>query len=264
MTTYLLNTESTYKTLQPFKSIEDHNANIAAIREQFNDQLTKSEKEVLDVLSRYSAKYFGLSYLSKSKIAEMIGISRRTVIRACLKFEQLGFIKQYKLKRAKGDKRQSTNAIVFVDVTPQCHTELSHQEALPKAPEKTNRLKDNTYPEALQCFYSHFKQRIVSMIGKVDQNLISKLFGIYKAQSIKMLRFSIYTDKVSELEALSMQALSITLKATQNKPIRSLTGFYSGVYSRLIERHIIGIERSYMAVKSHTELEWFMPSYRTE
>lgn len=54
-----------------------------------------------------------------------------TVIRACNKLESLGIIAQHELSRHNGDKRQSSNAIVFVavekadeinNVTPGCYT----------------------------------------------------------------------------------------------------------------------------------------------
>jgi Fe2+ or Zn2+ uptake regulation protein len=123
----LLNTESTYVKLQPFAHIDELNKNTIAVRELYADQLTPSTKEVLDVLHRYSCKYPGVCYLSKNSIAEMVGVSRRTVIRACNLLESLGIISQHELKRHNGDKRQSSNAIVFVavekeDVTPECHT----------------------------------------------------------------------------------------------------------------------------------------------
>lgn len=124
----LLNIEDTYKTLQPFFSIEELNANTAEIRVQFSDSMTQSTRNVLDVLARYSSKFYGVSYRSKTKIAEELGISRRTVIRACNALEALGVIKQHALLRHNGDKRQASNAIVFVkltpatiDVTPECH-----------------------------------------------------------------------------------------------------------------------------------------------
>ena len=123
----LLNTESTYTSLQPFSSVEDLNANTINLREQYSNQLTPSTKEVLDVLHRYSCKYPGVCFLSKNKIAEMVGVTRRTVIRSCNQLESLGIINQHELKRHNGDKRQSSNAIVFIavekeDVTPECHT----------------------------------------------------------------------------------------------------------------------------------------------
>ena len=123
----LLNTETTYISLQPFGSVDELNANTIAIRAQYSDQLTPSTILVLDVLHRYACKYPGVCYLSKSKIAEMVGVTRRTVVRACNALESLGIIVQHELKRHKGDKRQSSNAIVFVaiqteNVTPECHT----------------------------------------------------------------------------------------------------------------------------------------------
>ncbi|MBO1910740.1 helix-turn-helix domain-containing protein, partial [Microvirga sp. 3-52] len=127
----LLNTIDTYKLLQPFAHIDELNKNTIHVRELYADQLTPSTKEVLDVLHRYSCKYPGVCYLSKNKIAEMVGVSRRTVIRACNQLETLGIISQHELKRHNGDKRQSSNAIVFVavekeddnnNVTPECHT----------------------------------------------------------------------------------------------------------------------------------------------
>ncbi len=123
----LLNTESTYISLQPFAHIDELNKNTIAVRELYADQMTPSTKAVLDVLHRYSCKYPGVCYLSKSKIASMVGVTRRTVVRACNALESLGIIEQHELKRHNGDKRQSSNAIVFIvqekeDVTPECHT----------------------------------------------------------------------------------------------------------------------------------------------
>ena len=134
----LLNTETTYISLQPFSSVDELNANTVAIRFQYSDQLTPSTIQVLDVLHRYACKFPGVCYLSKSKIAEMVGVTRRTVVRACNALESLGIIVQYELKRHKGDKRQSSNAIVFVavqteNVTPECHT----KEALSDTPSKS-------------------------------------------------------------------------------------------------------------------------------
>lgn len=122
----LLNTEETYSTLQPFKSLAELNSNTRLVREKFGSQLSKSTLIVLDTLARYSCKYYGLSYRSKNKIAAELNLSRRTVIRACNLLESLGVIKQYELKRHNGDQRQSSNAIVFIplkkEVTPPCHT----------------------------------------------------------------------------------------------------------------------------------------------
>jgi len=109
----LLNTELTYKTLQPFETIEQLNANVKAIRDQFAHELSTAAKKVLDVLNRYASKYYGVCYLSKNKIADMLGITRRTVIRVCNRLEELGVIAQYEMDRT-GNRGQTVNAIVFV------------------------------------------------------------------------------------------------------------------------------------------------------
>lgn len=133
-----LNTEDTYKTLQPFETIEQLNRNTRAIRAQYKTELTPAAREVLDVIHRYASKFYGVCYLTKSKIAEMIGKSKRTVIRACQLLETLGCIAQYETKRVNGDKRQSSNAIVFL-------TQLAAKEAFVQEDEQ---LADNMQNEA--------------------------------------------------------------------------------------------------------------------
>lgn len=134
----LLNTVETYRELQPFFSIGELNANTVEIRLQFGVQLTQSTRNVLDVLHRYASKYYGVSYRSKSKIAAELGVTRRTVIRACNALESLGVIKQYELKRHNGDKRRSSNAIVFQRIKPNVTTECHGKETPNNAKESSN------------------------------------------------------------------------------------------------------------------------------
>lgn len=134
----LLNTEDTYKQLQPFSTIEELNANTTEIRAQYADQMTPSTYAVLDVLHRYASKYYGVSYRSKAKIAISLGITRRTVIRACNALEALGVIKQYELKRHNGDKRRSSNAIVFVPLLPNDTSECHVKDAPNNSPSNSS------------------------------------------------------------------------------------------------------------------------------
>ncbi|MED2783962.1 helix-turn-helix domain-containing protein [Bacillus thuringiensis] len=102
----------TYKNLVSFQTIEELNNTVRAYKEQFADQLNKNQLAVLNHLQRHSAKYFGVSFKSKKKIAEALHISRRTVIRVCQHLESLGIIKQLEMKR-KSDMRQTSNIIVI-------------------------------------------------------------------------------------------------------------------------------------------------------
>lgn len=127
----LLNTENTYRLLAPFTTREQLNENTKAIRKQFKDYMTPSMLNVLDVLHCYAAKYYGVCYLAKSTIAKMVGLSSRQVVRICNALVDMGIIVQYELKRANGDKRQSSNAIVFL-------TQISAREAFTELSESTS------------------------------------------------------------------------------------------------------------------------------
>ncbi|ALC81562.1 hypothetical protein AM592_08080 [Bacillus gobiensis] len=127
------------------KSIEELNATVRAHKR--NHQLTATETEVLDVLSRYSCKEIGRSFLAKSTIAELVGKSRRQVIRVCNRLEQLGIIRQSKRMRQTGDRRQTSNLIeILAHVTPECHTEEAPSRNI-----NNNTYKDTVIPsEALK------------------------------------------------------------------------------------------------------------------
>lgn len=195
MTITLLNTPETFESLQPFISLQDHNDNMMEIRKQYNDHLTKSEKRILDHISQYSCKYPGLSYKSKEKVARDLEISKRTVIRACNKFAALGFIKQHAVKRHNGDRRQSSNIIVFIrlkqDVTPECHPKKALPESL--VPSYT---KDTVNPDEM------IKKGLANKMPKRIAHVLSAFFdaeGMYNAYGA-MLRGKASIDRTIAFE----------------------------------------------------------------
>lgn len=109
----LINTDTQRASYAPFETIDQLNANTIAIRAQYAEFMTTTEKAVLDVLHRYATKQYGVSYLSKSSIAEKVGVTRRQVIRICNKFEAQGIIVQYATDRKRGG-GQTSNTIVFL------------------------------------------------------------------------------------------------------------------------------------------------------
>ncbi|PEQ57711.1 helix-turn-helix domain-containing protein, partial [Bacillus cereus] len=104
--------EETYQNLASFQTLKELNDTVRTYKEKFADRLNKNQLAVFNHLHNHSAKYFGVSFKSKKKIAEALHISRRTVIRACLHLESLGIIKQLEMKR-KSDMRQTSNIIVI-------------------------------------------------------------------------------------------------------------------------------------------------------
>ncbi|UYX53370.1 helix-turn-helix domain-containing protein [Bacillus thuringiensis] len=107
--------EETYENLVSFKNIKELNDTVRTYKKQFADHLNKNQLVVLNHLHNYSAKFFGVSFKSKKKIAEALHISRRTVIRACQHLESLGIIKQLEMKR-KSDMRQTSNIIIILPI----------------------------------------------------------------------------------------------------------------------------------------------------
>jgi Helix-turn-helix domain len=107
------------------KTIEQLNESVRIHKR--NPELNETDRAVLDLLAQYSCKELGKSWLAKGKIAELVGKSRRTIIRVCKKLESLGIIRQYERRRETGDRRQTSNLIVILPaeetpVTPECHT----------------------------------------------------------------------------------------------------------------------------------------------
>lgn len=133
--TYLSINESTLTTLQSFESVEEMNESIKAHKQAH--ELTQTDRDILDAISRYACKYKGVCYLSKQKIAEAAGFkSRRTAIRACNRLEALGIIEQHETRRVKGDRRRSSDIIV---IQPMQADETGEEAKQDKAPEQSDK-----------------------------------------------------------------------------------------------------------------------------
>lgn len=89
----LLNTTSTYQSLQSFVTIDEMNVAVKHYKQQFKSQLTKSAHAVLDFISQWACKFIGVCYLSQKKIAEQLNISYKTVQRSIAVLVDLNVIK---------------------------------------------------------------------------------------------------------------------------------------------------------------------------
>ena len=240
-----------------YKSIEELNETVRIHKR--NPELNATDRAVLDVLARYSCKELGKSWLAKSTIAEIVGKSRRTIIRVCNKLERLGIIRQYTRMRKTGDRRQTSNLIVILPAVepsqkkhdaPKCHrkettrksqkkhvTPECHSKETPARNLNNYHLLRNTYfveKYDKQTFYSRFCHLIKSTLGNVDKNLIYRLYGVYRAHSAPLLRLNAFDRQT--VEAIGWTALKNAIMATQRKRIRNLPGYYNGVLDRMLDR----------------------------
>ncbi|MFE7820534.1 helix-turn-helix domain-containing protein [Priestia megaterium] len=190
----IIASENTYENLSTFKTIEELNETVRAHKESGADVLNKTQVAVLDLLHRYSAKYKGVSFLAKNKIAELIGKSRRTVIRACQVLESAGIIRQYEMKR-KSDMQQTSNAIVIMPIeatveqvpVTQERAQMTHQEDktfLKQNPKNINTTREDAPAENYPSFIpSSFVNKVKPYFPKLND--VYQLWGKVRLGYIK-------------------------------------------------------------------------------
>lgn len=241
----LLNTEHTYKLLAPFTSIEQLNENTKIIRKQFKDYMTSSMLKVLDVLHCHAAKYCGVCWLAKSTIAEMVGLSARQVVRICNALVDMGIIVQYELKRANGDKRQSSNAIVFLTQIAvkeafekieenstqkmECHTGCQ-TDTLTQTPKKINNNTRDTGENA-----ALIKDGLVSKLPKTLKYALAPFFNaeeLYKMVGV-IYKAKASVDRDIKIEDHEKDYYDTILKVTSSYKLGKIRNFSAVLYTSI-------------------------------
>jgi DNA-binding MarR family transcriptional regulator len=231
--------EASYENLRTFETIDQLNETVREYKRLFAAELNPTEIAVLNLLHRYSAKYTGVSFLRKGKIAELIGKSRRTVIRVCNRLEALGIIRQYEIARPT-DKRQTSNAIVIQPQKPVETANVTPEATGNVTPNKTtSSLKQNSYvyntyasqvlPQSITP-YVRFKNTVGYFVE--DLKLTNKLYGIYLAQTSYIREH----HTAEELLCAGLEAVRIAFTATKRKRLRNIAGYFHGTLERLLDR----------------------------
>ncbi|MDM5430238.1 helix-turn-helix domain-containing protein [Bacillus mycoides] len=259
--------EETYKNLTAFKTIDELNKTVRSYKEKFANQLNKNQLAVLVHLHNYSAKFFGVSFKTKKKIAEALNISRRTVIRACLHLESLGIIKQLEMKR-KSDMKQTSNVIVIQPiiaeeqiVTPypceneeNCHTNKTTTKTLKQNIKDINKRNSNeniTTPEENikeADFVAHWvPERFVSLVNSFysASKTIQELWKVVR-QCNKVTNFSTGNKAFTK-----EQELTIGLKAVKEFVMKVKSGvkmkkgkfaYFNGIVNNLMDKFYFDCE----------------------
>ncbi|CAM5432428.1 hypothetical protein SAFG77S_08029 [Streptomyces afghaniensis] len=206
-----------------FTSIEELNAAVRDHKQRHD--LSATERAVLDLLSQYSCVNIGESFLAKSTIAELVGKSRRTIIRVCNRLEALGIIVQYKRMRKTGDKRRTSNLIVIlpieqVDVTPECHSEETRQ----LNSKNINNINKRTVKPAWipQSFFELLEYHF-SSVKEIEEYWRSVHVVTYSLNLSKEVK-----EEIGIKAFLAMKAKRIKLR----KPI----AFFTGVVKRMAKQ----------------------------
>ncbi len=217
-----LSCEDTYRKLSTFKSVDHMNE---AIRTHAR-QLTGTAAAVFEVLSRYSCKYPGVSFLTKTNIGKLVGKSRRTIIRACQRLEELGMIRQYELRR-QSDGQQTSNAIVILPAAEAPVTQATCENDTPVSSSSLseNRSIQNTTASvpASVSPYVRFKQLIA------DKKQRNQLYGVWLAHTS-------YLKTAYDPAVLLNVGITAAMTACKANGVRNLTAYYSGILNRMLDR----------------------------
>ncbi|MFJ7933934.1 helix-turn-helix domain-containing protein [Sporosarcina sp. NPDC096371] len=220
--------------------------------EHWND-MNPTDRAVLEMIRRYSVKY-GAAHLKHDTMADKIGKSNVTIRRSIRKLEKLGIIERIHYIRPvmNGLGANIYTILPFVDQStltmPATMDKPCDSEAGDVVPEpesfsfesknmKTNTLTD-TYPAepipTPTTLFGRMKNLLTTTIG--DSSLARQLFGIYRAQSLRMMKFRLHEEQGDLFEQLAMQALHIAVQATKRKEIRNIAGYFDGVLRKLIDK----------------------------
>lgn len=93
---------SDLKDFSTFQSVQEMNESIYAFKQEHSYELNKSDLALLDLLSQYSCKYRGVSWLKNETIINAMNKSESTVERAKRKLKKLGILKVIRTQKRSG------------------------------------------------------------------------------------------------------------------------------------------------------------------
>ncbi|QKS71963.1 helix-turn-helix domain-containing protein [Paenalkalicoccus suaedae] len=242
MSTKLLATPGTLTKLSTFRDKDHMDASIRQHRKCHIRALTPTMRDVLDVIAQYALRYPGVCYLRKQRIADHIGRSRRTVIRACKALEQLGIIEQYPLFRDKGDRRRSVNAIVVqpARVTTECHSHKPKHKPVKQTnstngthtPTRPTKRAEHKEPPHLDASYLRDSMP-VALFDVLSPFLDAK--ALYEAVG------AIYAGKASIDATVTIEeapkrwadAIKSAIRSYKAGRVRNLNGYLRGMAARV-------------------------------
>ena len=193
--------------------------------------MNQTDRNVLDVIRRYSVK-FGAAHLKHDTIAGAVGKSNATARRAIRKLVKLGIIDKIHYVRPVMNGLGANIYAIRPYKKPAKLEDSAKEKTTPKQEVQTTTSTEQ--PPAPITLFERMKTMLSSTIGK--DTLARRFFGVYRQQTLPMLKFSIHEHKAKLFEQLGIQALHIAMQATKRREINNLPGYYSGVLRELIDK----------------------------
>ncbi|PEA86404.1 helix-turn-helix domain-containing protein [Bacillus thuringiensis] len=136
--------EESYHNLSTFTDVEELNKIVRTYKDIIRTSVKRADVQarlitLLDILKRHSCKYVGVSFLCKNSIADMMGVSYKTVQRLMKKLVDLGMINQIAIKRKK-DMRQTSNAVIIQPIVEEMSDKVDTKRPVKCPTKKTNTI----------------------------------------------------------------------------------------------------------------------------
>ncbi|MBY0036656.1 helix-turn-helix domain-containing protein [Bacillus cereus] len=256
--------EESFRNLSPFIELEELNKTIRTYRDIIRMSIKRTDVqskliELLEILKRHSCKYVGVSFLCKNSIADMIGVSYKTVQRLMKKLVDLEMIQQVAMKRKK-DMLQTSNAIIIQPIVEEVSNKVDTKSST-KCPtiktkpvslkqnikdiNKRNSNENSNTPEKnieQADFIAHWvPERFVSLVSSFysESKTIQELWKVVR-QCNKVTNFST-GDKAFTKD----QELTIGLKAIKEFVMKIKSGvkmkkgkfaYFNGIVNKLMDK----------------------------
>ncbi|MDS9472633.1 helix-turn-helix domain-containing protein [Sporosarcina pasteurii] len=220
---------------QSFANKYELNEAIASHLNDHRHQLNDTDHNVLTMLSRYAVKFPGVAHLKVGTIAKALNKSDRTVRRSVEKLEQLQMLKRQAFSREKTG-GQGANLYIFL---PYKQTGLPDTKVEQAEITEQNHEENHTFVEEPMIpitLYTRFKNLIKSYAGENNEGLASKLYGIYRVHTSRLMKFEIHANKGELLKTIAIQAIRVLFQATKRKNIHNLIGYYDGIFRELTDK----------------------------
>ncbi|ARX68066.1 cytosolic protein [Bacillus thuringiensis] len=254
-----------YLNLSTFSNLEELNKAIRVYRDVIKTSIKRTDVQskliaLLEILKRYSCKYVGVSFLCKNRIAEIMGVSYKTVQRLMTKLVTLGMIKQIAMKRKK-DMRQTSNAIIIqpivnevshkqpAEITKKCPTVKTTTKILKQRSKDINKRKgndNNTVPKENIKYAEFVAHWVPERFASLTSAFYSKATTIQEFWKIvkQCNRVINYTtgqtafDKDQELQ-IGVQAMKeFAMKVKDGvKMKKSKFAYFNGIVNNLMNKY---------------------------
>ncbi|MEK4417225.1 helix-turn-helix domain-containing protein [Bacillus sp. FSL K6-0268] len=266
--------EESFRNLSPFIELEELNKTIRTYRDIIRMSIKRTDVqskliELLEILKRHSCKYVGVSFLCKNSIADMIGVSYKTVQRLMKKLVDLEMIQQVSMKRKK-DMLQTSNAIIIQPIVEEvsnkvdaksptkCPTIKTKPVSLKQNIKDINKRNSNENSNALgenieqADFVAHWvPERFISLVNSFynESKTIQELWKVVR-QCNKIVNHTT-GDKAFTKD----QELTIGLKAIKEFIMKIKAGtkmkkgkfaYFNGIVNKLMDKFYF--DKEFMAI----------------